>query len=59
MDIEKALLVAKGDAHNTETIAFRIDAQSKERFLELCKEYNLSVGRLMRAFVFEMLEENK
>lgn len=59
MDLKKAKEIARGDSFHTETIAFRIDLESKEKFMELCKEHNISVGRLMRAFVAEMLEENK
>lgn len=59
MDLKKAKEIARGDAFHTETIAFRIDLDSKERFMDLCKENNISVGRLMRAFVAEMLEESK
>jgi len=59
MDLEKAKLLASGDQNNTETITFRIDSETKARFVEVCKEHNLSIGRLMRAVVNELIEDAK
>ena len=56
MDLEKAKKLASGDAFHTETIAFRIDAEAKERLAAICKNNNLSIGRLMRAMVQEFNE---
>lgn len=57
MNLEKAKRMAGGDKDNFETITFRINGDVKAQFAEMCRQHNLSIGRLMRAFVEELLEE--
>lgn len=57
MDLRKILEQGQGDSQNTEVIAFRISPAAKDKLLVLCKEQNVSLGRLFRAFVQELLEE--
>lgn len=55
MNLEKAKILASGDKDNGETITFRIDGETKKQFTAFCKEHNLSIGRLMRAMVQELM----
>jgi len=58
MKLKRAIEVASGDRDNTETVTFRLSPEMKARFVALCKENNLSIGRLMRASVEELLNDS-
>ena len=57
MNVKRLLRESYGESDHNATVAFRISEQQKEEFMELCKERNISVGRLMRAMVREFMEE--
>ena len=59
MNLEKARALASGDINNTETIAFKINAEKKAAFVEFCKTENLSIGRLMRVMIDDLMEQGK
>lgn len=56
MDFEKVVMVAHSDTEMTETYAFKLSSDLKERFVTLCLRKNLSTGRVMRELLRQFID---
>ena len=55
MDIEKIMMVGVSHEGMDATYAFKLPAELKDRFIEVCRVNNLSTGRVMREMIEQFL----
>lgn len=56
MNTEKLFAEAKGEDNHDATLSFRLSQDDKDALLVVCEKHRLSLGKLMRGLVKELLE---